>query len=167
MTFETWGPAVAPDLHRVNVDHEIRTRQNLSCFWLLAAEQGPDPGQQLLVGERLRQIVIRTAVEPLDALTDRRLGSQHQNRHIVSRGAKSAAHLDAIHAREHEIEDNRIRRTISGRHKGINTVVYLFDVVTLVGKSAANRRGNTFVVIHHQNSRAHGHRSIIGALMSG
>ena len=73
-----------------------------------AADQRAQPRQQLAEVERLDQIVVGAAVEPLDARLDRVARGQHQDRHGAARLANRAADREAVAPRQHHVEDDGV-----------------------------------------------------------
>ena len=73
-----------------------------------AAQQRAQPGQQLLEGERLDQVVVGAGVEAGHAVGDRVAGGEHQDRHVVAVGAQSPARLEAADPRHHHVEHERV-----------------------------------------------------------
>jgi hypothetical protein len=73
-----------------------------------AAEDRPDPGEQLLEGERLGQVVVRAGFESLDPIVDVAAGREHQHADIAG-GSQAPADLEPVEAREHPVEDDEVR----------------------------------------------------------
>ena len=65
-------------------------------------------GEQLAEIERLDQIVVSAAIEPLDSRLDGVAGGQHQDGNRASRGADGAAHRESILHRKHDVEDQGV-----------------------------------------------------------
>src|SRR5215213_974748 len=76
--------------------HEIVELQDFRIRRQRATEQSPNPGEELVEGKRLDQIVVRAGVQPLD--TRRYIGSpgEHQDRQLTIPGAQATANLDAV-----------------------------------------------------------------------
>jgi hypothetical protein len=73
-----------------------------------APDERAKSGQQLAKIERLCEVIVRTAVESFDAGLDRGAGRYHQHRDGTARFADRTAHGEAIHARQHDIQDHDI-----------------------------------------------------------
>ena len=56
----------------------------------------------------LRQVVVRTRVEPLDPLIEVAAGGQHEDRYREAFCAKLATQFEAVEAREEDVEDDQI-----------------------------------------------------------
>ena len=83
----------APDLHRVRGE---------------PAQQRPHPGQQLGEAERLADVVVGARVEADDEVHLVRAGGEHQHRQVGQLLAHPPAHLQPVHARQAEVEDQQV-----------------------------------------------------------
>ena len=148
---------VHADLVRAQVHGERAVLQDLGVAGrlLAAAENGPDPGQQLLQPERLDQVVLGALVEGQHAvgfLAPRR----HDDDGRVAGPAQSPADLHAVHVGQAEIEqenvgDRPVERRLSGRDAA--------GLVAGPGQAADQLSGDTRVVFHHEDpaeTRVHG-----------
>ena len=63
---------------------------------------------QLADVERLGQVVVGAAVEPLDPGFDAVPGGQHQHRHLGAARPEALADLQAVDERQHDVEDHRV-----------------------------------------------------------
>ena len=73
-----------------------------------APRERPQPREQLGERERLGQVVVGAAVEPGDAVLDRVARGQHQDRRPDAVVAQPAAGLEAVDARQHHVEHDRV-----------------------------------------------------------
>ena len=73
-----------------------------------AAQQRAQPGEQLLEGERLGQVVVGAGVEPLDPVADGVAGGEHQDRHAVADLAQRAGGLQAVEPRHHHVHHDGV-----------------------------------------------------------
>ena len=117
------------------------------------AQQGPDPRQQLLALERLDQVVVGAAVEAGDAVLGLGAGGQHQDRHVAV-GAQPAADLDAVEAREPEVEDDEVGDEAGGDVERLDAVGRGAHLVALVAQRAAQDVGDVGVVLDDQHAAA-------------
>ena len=76
--------------------------------WLDAAQQSPQPGEQLVERKRLRQIVIAAAVEARHAVVEARAGGQRQDRCCDPERSQLAHHLEPVLTRKHDVQHDRI-----------------------------------------------------------
>jgi hypothetical protein len=122
---------------------------------LAAAEDGPDPGQQLLQPERLDQVIVSTLVQGQHAvglLAPRR----HDDDGRVAGLAEAPADLHAVHIGQAEIEQEDVGdRPVECRLAGRDAAGF----VAGPGQAAAQLSGDTRVVFHHEDpakARVHG-----------
>ena len=64
--------------------------------------------QQLSERERLHEVVVGAALEPIDAIGHAVTGRKDQDGHRVTRVAQAAEHVIAAAARDHDVEDDGI-----------------------------------------------------------
>ena len=81
---------------------------------LVAAQRRADARQQLLGAERLGDVVVRAGVERLDLLRLVDARRQHQDRHATP-VAQPTTHLDAVQARQRQVEQDDVRPLGSAR----------------------------------------------------
>jgi hypothetical protein len=121
-------------------------------------QQRPQPGEQLLEGERLDEVVVGTGVEPFDPVGGAGAGGEHEDRHPVAFAAHDAAHRQAVEHGHADVEDDDVggsgahllqrRRPVDGGD----------DVVPLEGQGALHRSPHGRIVIGHQHPAARGAR---------
>src|SRR5215470_12493345 len=80
------------------------------------AKSGADAREELARVERLGQVVVGAELEADDLVHVLPLGGDHDDRDAggVRARAQAAAHLEAVHAGEHEIEKDDVRRLRPG-----------------------------------------------------
>ena len=110
------------------VHHQIVQLQNGIAYLALAAEQGPDPGQQLVKGKGFHQIVVRPGVQPGYPVLDRVLGREQQDIGVVSAAPQAAEQRQSVHLGEHPVQDDAV-------------IIYRFRVVQAIPavKAAVHR----------------------------
>ena len=118
-----------------------------------AAQQGPDPGQQLLALEGLDQVVVGAAVEAVDAILGLGPRGQHQDRHVAL-GAQAAADLDPVEAGQAEVEDDQVGDEAGGHVEGVDAVGGRLHLVALLAQRAAQDVGDLGVVLDDQDAAA-------------
>ena len=74
---------------------------------MIATHQGTQAGEQLLLHEWLRDVVIGAEVETGDAIVDRVTGSEHHDRSPLG-VTEAAEHLAAVHHRHEVIEHDGV-----------------------------------------------------------
>jgi hypothetical protein len=89
------APAAPRHLQRQPVHDQVAQAQHLVAALAPApAEHGPDPGQQLLEGERPAQAVVGPGLQPLDPLADPGRGGEQDDRGLVAGPAQPPADLE-------------------------------------------------------------------------
>ena len=78
-------------------------------------EQRLDPAQQLAQPERLGQVVVRAELQADDLVDLLVAGGEHQHRRLRAGRAQPAQDLEAVHARQPDVEQDRGPAPISGR----------------------------------------------------
>jgi hypothetical protein len=119
-----------------------------------APQQRPHAGEQLLIGERLDQVIVRTGVKPPDALVGAAERRQHQDRNLDGR-AQAPADTDAVEIRQHHIEHDQVEWLVAGTTKCFHAIARHLDVVTFGGQDPPQRRGKPRIVLNHQDPAAH------------
>ena len=134
------------------VHHQIIQFQNGIAHLALAAEQGPDPGQQLVKGEGLHQIVVRPGVQPGHPVLDGILGREQQDVGVVSPAPQPAQQRQPVHFGEHPVQDDavivrrlRIVQAVPAVKAAVHGVPLLRQTF---GQDAIQRR----IVFNHQNT---------------
>ena len=110
-------PIAPTNLVRADVQHEIREAEDLAVGRRAPPQQRPYAREQLVVGERLHEVVVGAAVETADPVVDRVARGQHENRHIVRRRAQSPADLDAVESGQHEVQHDEVRQSLAARRR--------------------------------------------------
>src|ERR1700737_2544734 len=78
-----------------------------------AAENGLDACRKLAWIERLREIIVGSELEPDDAVDILSTRCEHQHWNPAF-GAKSLQNLEAVEARQHDIENNKVVAALLG-----------------------------------------------------
>jgi hypothetical protein len=86
------------------------------------------PGQQFVHAEGLGDVVVGAGVQRLDLLVGGVPGGQHQDRH-AGPAAQAPDHLDAVHVRQAQVEDDHIGVAGGGELEGGGAVVGRVDLV--------------------------------------
>ena len=73
-----------------------------------AAQQRPQPGEQLLQRERLGEVVVRAGVEALDPVADRVPRGEHEDGEVVAGLAQRLGGLDPVEPRHHHVHDHDV-----------------------------------------------------------
>ena len=114
------GPAVAGDRVAGDVDGEVADAEPLGLGLVVAAQPGAHPGDELLGLERLHDVVVGAGLQAHDDVDGVGLGRQHDDRH-AGLGPDLAADLEAVDAREHDVEEHQVGAVVTERADGGRT----------------------------------------------
>src|SRR6478735_7540048 len=101
---------IARDLMRVRVQGEIADAQRGHAARRAAPQQGAHARQQLLALERLDEIVVGADVKTLHARLQRVAGGEHQDRRVIAVVAQALGDVDAVQARQTEVQHDDVRQ---------------------------------------------------------
>ena len=97
-------------VHRPQVEREVGEAQHVGgLLFERGPEQRPQPREQLLERERLRQVVVGAGVQALDSVADGVPCGQEQNGDTVAFAAQPAGDVEPVVARHHHVQHDRIR----------------------------------------------------------
>src|SRR3954470_5122789 len=91
-----------------DIDGEVPDLERLGRGLIRAPEPSPDPGDELLGLERLDDVVVGARLQAEDDVDRVGLGRQHDDRD-PRLGADLPADLDAVLARQHDVEQHQVR----------------------------------------------------------
>src|SRR5215471_6442542 len=120
-----------------------------------APEQGPQPGGQHHVGERLGEVVVRAQVEPVRLVVLPVLGGQDEDRYPVLLGTQLPADLVPGDLGQHEVKDDRVVVALAGHMQAVLAVVGQVHGEAFRLQAPAHRRGQPPLVLYHEHSHAH------------
>ena len=131
----------------------------------LAAQNGPDTGQQFAWFKGFGKIVVGTQLQTNDAVHGVALGSQHQHRNLCSgtcHGSNATADFQPVHIGQHQVQDDQIRRLGAAAICGLQLVQATLSVglvghfESVVAQVVAHHLGEADIVLDHQKLvRAH------------
>ena len=107
--------------------------------------------QQLLEGERLRQVVVGAGVEALDPLADRVARRQQEDRDAVALAAQPARHVEPVVAGHHHVENQSVRCAVGRRGQRLVPVGGERDVEAVQLQRPLERLPDGSVIVCHQN----------------
>ena len=108
------------------------------------------PRQQLLHGEGLGEVVVRTAVQRADLVAVLAAGADDDDGHVRP-GSNLEDELHAVHVRQAQIQQDHVR-IVGGRLKdGLLPRQRLDEAVAVGLERGGNQRAHGLVVLHHQN----------------
>ncbi len=131
---------------------EVPQGQHLVGRGLGPAQQGPQPGQQLLEGEGLDQVVVGPGVEAGHPVGDGVAGGQDEDGQVVTGGPQLAAHLEPTHLGHDDVEHHGIGSLRRDQPQGLGAVTRLGDLVALEGQRPTDGLAHAGVVVHHQDA---------------
>ena len=110
--------------------------------WLArAADERPQPGDQLVEVERLGEIVVGAEVEIGDLVGRGVAGGEHQHRRDLGL-AQLAEHLAAVQPRQHEVEDDGVVVGLLGLAQALFAVGGDVDGEARLARAPAAARGS-------------------------
>ena len=116
-----------------------------------AADQRPEPGQEFVQGEGLGEVVVGPSVEPVNPVTDRIPGSQHQDRHVVPCRPKTPGRLQTVETRHHHIHNHSVGSQHGESGQRLHTVVCRADLVTGVLERSLERVPDSLIIVDDQD----------------
>jgi len=118
------------------------------------AKQRSDARREFLGGERLREVVVGTGLEPGDNIVGVGARRDHHDRH-VARAPQRAAELEAVDARKHDVDEDDVGGRAAERFDGILAARRFFDGPPFVFEGHLDRRTNALVVLDGKNAGSH------------
>src|SRR5207253_1910700 len=85
------------------------------------AEDGADPGHQLLQAEGLRDVVVPAYGEAPDLVLGGVAGRQEDHRYVQPSVPEPAMDLEAVVVGEHHVEDDEVGLEVRGEAEGVPT----------------------------------------------
>src|SRR5215217_3350127 len=140
-----------PDLPSLTVQLQVTHLQHRRADLFGPAAQSLHPREQLLEGEWLGHIVVRTGAQRLHLEVHRVLGGQHQHRRGVSPVAQSPQHLQAVHLRQPEVQYDQIVASARRQSQPFPAVFHQVGVIALLLQTAFDVLAHGAVVFHHQD----------------
>jgi hypothetical protein len=137
------GGAIQPQV----TNHQLRWAGHRT-----PAGERPQAGDELLERERLDQVVIRPAVEPVDSVADSVAGGQHQHRRGRPRRPQPPARLEAVDSREHHVESDDL---VVGRGGSPDPVLPRGDEIdehALCPKASLQQRTHLKLILDDQHT---------------
>ena len=112
-----------------------------------AADQRPQPGEQLVERERLGQVVVAAGVEPIHPVADRVAGGEHQNGDVVAGRAQHPGRLQAVEPRHHHVHDHRVGPNRGQPGQGLDAVLGRADLVRVVLQRAFQGVADRLIIV--------------------
>ena len=145
---------VAGDRVAGDVDGEVADGEALGLGLVVAAQPGAHPGDELLGLERLDDVVVGAGLQAHDDVDGVGLRGEHDDRH-AGLGADLAAHLEAVDAREHDVEEHQVGAVLAEDADGGGAVGDVVDLEPLVAQDDAEHLRQRQVVVDDQHATFH------------
>jgi len=111
----------------------------------------PQAREQLVEGERLREVVVGPGVETGHAILDSLASGQHQHRRPDVLGAKSPADLEAVEPGQHHVEDDHVEARRLGHPDRFLTVPGDIGCMPFLAQAARQQLGKLALVLDDQH----------------
>jgi hypothetical protein len=147
---EVDAPATPRHLQRQPVHDQVAQAQHLVAM-PAPAQHGPDPGQQLLEGERPAQAVVGPGLQPLDPLADPGGGGEQDDRGLVAGVAQPPADLEPFQPGRAGVEQDAVDRGLAQQVDGALAVAGDGDPEAL----ALEDRTDAVVIVDDQERTPH------------
>ena len=143
--------------HRVpgHVDGQVADGELLRRGRGLAPKPGADPSDELLGLERLDDVVVGAGLEAEHDVDRVGLGRQHHDRH-PRLGPDLLADIDAVAAREHQVEQHQVGLGVPEDADGTQPVAAEDRVETLPPQHDSQHLGQGRIIIHYEYASPHG-----------
>jgi hypothetical protein len=156
----------AANLVSGDIHHQIGAVEDLAAAPLAPPKKRTYPREELVVCEWLNEIVVGPRIKPGDAVGNGVARGEHQDRQIRS-VSQAPADLHSVDPREHDVEDDEIRRPIARGNKRAWTIRRGVHGVALVDQSPPQRRCEASVVVDHEDAFAGAHAGDDGVPRAG
>src|SRR5438552_26495 len=117
------------------------------------AQQRTHAREQLLVGERLDQVVVGSGIEAADSFFRPAQRGQEQDRHGAC-GAEPLADRYAVETGQHDVQHDEVEGARPGSAQGLVAVGRDLDVVVLGDEHALDRRRQPWIVLDDEDPGA-------------
>src|SRR5687767_4229188 len=149
--------AATPDFGSIEIDVGVanpdRRRRGVG---LAAPQQRRNPGAQLANAERLGHVVVGAGLEAQHLLGFLRARRQHQDRRAYPAAPQLAADLEAVFARQHDVQQDRVERLGARAPQGFDAVLNHRDLIPLKGQIVFERQRDGRFVFDDQDAAGGG-----------
>src|SRR5215211_672528 len=140
----------AEDLVGVGVEAQVADHHECAAPRRPAAQERPQPSQQLLALERLDEVVVGPRVEPLDPRVDRVARGEYEDRHVAVL-PQPATYLHAVQPRQPQVEHHGVRLEDTGLLERDLAVVGHAHLVALLVERAPEDARDVDVVLDYED----------------
>src|ERR1019366_4404736 len=120
------------------------------------AGERPQPGGELQQAERLDEVVVRPGIQPAHPVSHAVSRGQHEHRGPLSLFPESAAELESVEVREHDIQDDRPVGVLGGQPQAVLAAAGDVDGVPFLFQRAFEEPGHPGFIFHHEYPHAPG-----------
>ena len=117
-----------------------------------AAQQRPYPRHQLQHREGLGQVVVGAQLQAQDAVHLAGTGAGDDDGRVARHAARALADLQAVHARQHQVQHQRVPAALFQPAHAFMTVGGMLDRVAFVAQVHAQQFGDVGVVLDDQHA---------------
>ena len=117
-----------------------------------AAQRGLHPRAELAHRERLGDVVVRAELEAEDLVDLLGLGREHDDRHGLALGAQAPADLEAVHARQHHVEDDQVEDLLVEARERFSAVRRLHHFVPIALEREGKKCLDRLLVVDEKDS---------------
>ena len=138
--------------HRIELQRPVHDAR--PAVRLRAAQQCAHSRRQLGHGERFHHVIVGAEVEAAHAVVHRVARREHQHRHrtAAAAGAQAAQHLEAVHLRQADVQDDEIKFFLRGGNHRLLAARGDVDRMALGLEDALQAGGERRVVFYDQES---------------
>ncbi|MDQ1646315.1 MAG: hypothetical protein QOJ50_2499 [Cryptosporangiaceae bacterium] len=113
--------------------------------------QGTEPGQELVEGERLGQVVIGPGVQAGDPVRHFAAGGQHQDWDADPALTQGPAHVQAVQPRQHQVEHEAVVARGGGLDQSLGAGVPDLHLMPGLAQALGEQIGEAPLVLDHQH----------------
>src|SRR5687767_9780119 len=150
----------ALDAPPVEVDQQVlvaddATADRVGEVAVRTAQERLDPAQQLAQAERLGQVVVGAQLQADDLVDLLVAGGEHEHRGFRARGAQPAEDLEAVHARQADVEQDQVRGGPGGDLQALLTGAGEGHLVALLLEGVLDSARNGVLILDDQDRGGH------------
>ena len=145
------GLFAAAQLGFFEIEGEIAEGERLIYHLANAAREGAHTGEELLVDEGLGHVVVGAAVEAGDLVLGGFAGGEDEHRRGDLFAAQGFDDVEAVHLRQHDVEDDEVVLSASGIIEAAAPVVDAVHLVVLIFQKLCDRVGKRALVFNNEN----------------